>query len=220
MNYPLRELVARLSTVSALCLLAIAPNARADIIFDNGAPNQHNGNEMTDFLQSEDFTLTAPALLATVTFWDLQLSPSDYRGSLYWAIQQNAAGTPGAIIASGTTAAVAHTATGLQDTNGLGFSEFINTFSIDQTSLATGTYWLTLHDGPIANTNFADFYWEWSNDNGDGQEFDQIANTGWDSNLAEHAFQLGTVPEPGSIILLATVLGGLGLRMFRSSRKR
>ena len=211
------------SALFALPLMVFASFANADVVFNNGSPNQHNGNEMTDFLQSEDFTLGAAATVNSVTFWNLQGVPADYNGSIYWAIQADAAGTPGGIIASGTTAAVTRAATGLFATNG--FAEFSNIFSIAPTALSAGpTYWLTLHDGPTSDSNFADFYWEWSNDNGNGEEFDLVQNTVWDSNLADHAFLLeGTtsaVPEPRfvSLLLMAIILGGLGIRKWQSLR--
>ncbi len=190
----------------------------ADIVYSNGAPNQHNGNAMGDFLQSEDFTLAAPNFISTITFWDLEAGPGDFKGSLYWAIQKDAAGIPGAIVASSTNASVLRSATGLTDTSGL-FFEFKDIFNIAPTALSAGKYWLTLHDGPLGNTDFADFYWEWSNDDGNGQEFDLIANAGWDSNFAEHAFQLSNVPEPASLLLLATVLVPFAVRRLQTSRK-
>ena len=208
--------------VVAAGLLAAVPPASADVVvFDNGAPNQHGGNAMGDFLQAEDFTLANPTQIDSVTFWDLELSGADYKGSLYWAIQLDAGGTPGAIVATGTTSSVTRTATGLMDTSGT-YSEVKDVFDI-AASLSGGVkYWLTLHDGALADNNFADFYWEWSADNGNGEEFDLVQNTVWDSNLADHAFQLAgpaPVPEPGSILLLVTVLGGLGVCRFRASRK-
>ncbi|HYM36430.1 MAG TPA: PEP-CTERM sorting domain-containing protein [Steroidobacteraceae bacterium] len=176
---------------------------------------------MTDFLQSENFSLLALTNLNSVTFWNLQLSSADYLGSIYWAIQADSAGTPGTIIDSGTTSSVTRVATGLTDNTGT-FAEYSNTFDLPLVQLAAGTtYWLTLHDGPLTSTDFADFYWEWSNDFGDGQEFDQIANAGWDSNLAEHAFSLTGVPEPStvSLLLAALLFGSFGMRKLSASRK-
>jgi hypothetical protein len=195
----------------ALARLAIVPSARADsIAFSNGGPNQHGGNEMTDFLQSDVFTLSGTTEIIGVNFWDLEGSAGDYKGSVYWAIQQNAGSQPGAIIASGVTSSVIRTATGLFDTSGF-FAEVEDQFGINPIFLTPGTYWMTLHDGPTSLTSFSDFYWEWSHDTGSGQEYDLIANAGWDSNGAAHAFLLTTVPEPASLVLVA-----LGLGMFAS----
>jgi hypothetical protein len=197
------------------------PNARADVIvYDNGGPNQHGGSDMTDFLESEDFTLSGATIISDVNFWNFQLLASDYKGSLYWAIQANAAGTPGDTIASGLTSAVTRAATGLTDTSGI-YSEFTNSFNIAPTELGTGTYWLTLHNGPITDSNFSDFYWEWTADNGNSQAFDLVAGGPWNAALSENAFQLsGTeVPEPGSLILVGTILGGMALGRARLLRR-
>src|SRR5215472_14331618 len=112
-----RFLCACLLPLVPLCVLgALVPNARADVIvYDNGGPNQHGGSDMTDFLESEDFTLSGATIISDVNFWNFQLLASDYKGSLYWAIQANAAGTPGDTIASGLTSAVTRAATGLTD---------------------------------------------------------------------------------------------------------
>lgn len=206
-------------TLLAMCLLHLVmliPSANAGIVFDNGGPNQNGGNEMTDFLQSEDFILGGPALITDVHFWDLQLVPGDYKGAIYWALQYDQNGVPGLIAASGLTSAVTHTSTGLFDITGT-YAEYVNSFNITPATLPAGTYWLTLHDGDVTDINFANFYWEWSADIGDGQEFDLIAGL-WDSNGADHAFYLtGTpVPEPSYFMALATLLvAGRGARRFR-----
>ena len=219
MYLPRCSLSACLLPLVPLCLAGmLGPTAQADVIvYDNGGPNQHGGSDMTDFLQSEDFTLTQKTTITDVHFWNLQLQASDYKGSLYWAIQADAAGAPGAILASATTSAVTRAATGLKDISGI-YSEFADSFDITATTLNAGTYWLTLHDGAITDSNFADFYWEWTADNGNSQGFDLVANTGWNAALSENAFQL-SVPEPGSILLLVTILGGLGVSRFRFLRK-
>src|SRR5215831_18247094 len=153
MYLPRRSLCACLLPLVPWCVLGVlVPAAQADVIvYDNGGPNQHGGSDMTDFLESENFTLTQQTIITDVHFWNLQLQASDYKGSLYWAIQANAAGTPGAILASGTTSAVTRAATGLTDTSGI-YSEFTDSFNIAPTLLGAGTYWVTLHDGPITDS--------------------------------------------------------------------
>lgn len=220
MYLPRRSLCACLLPLVPLCVLGVlVPNAQADgIVYNNGGPNQHGGSDITDFLESEDFTLSGATIISDVDFWNFQLVAGDYKGSLYWAIQADARGTPGAIIASGTTPAVARAATGLTDTSGI-YSEFTDSFNIAPTELGAGTYWLTLHDGPITDSNFADFYWEWTADNGNSQAFDLVAGGPWNAALSENAFELsGPVPEPRSIVLVGTILACLGLsrsRLFR-----
>ena len=42
------------------------------IIYDNGGPNQQGGNEMTEWIQAEDFNLSADSTLMIVNFWDIE----------------------------------------------------------------------------------------------------------------------------------------------------
>ena len=42
------------------------------IIYDNGGPDQQNGNEMTEWIQAEDFNLSADSTLTSVNFWDIE----------------------------------------------------------------------------------------------------------------------------------------------------
>ena len=191
------------------------------VIYNNGAPNLANGNEMTQWMQAEDFTLASPAVVNDVIFWDIEAT-SAYQGSIYWSINANNAGTPGAQLFSGTEAAVTRTATG---GSAFGLTEFQNEFSIAPVSIPAGSYWLELHNGPVTSTTRADFYWETTGTGAGvfGQEDVAPFGDGFSSNGQEHAFELlnvEAVPEPSTWAWGLSLLGAVAFpRVRRRSAK-
>ena len=95
---------------------------------------------------------------------------------------------------------------------------FQNDFNIAVGGLAAGTYWLVLHNGPIGNTNFTDFYWDWTAAGSGNNGMEQSLNPavpGFTTNGAEHAFALfgspsalGS-PEPGAWVLVTSGFAAL-----------
>lgn len=202
-------------------LLAVGSTASAGpLVYNNGLPNQANGNEMTQWIQAEDFTLTTATTLGDARFWSV--SPAGaYQGSIVWQIYANAGGQPGALLHSGT-ANPTRTFTG----NNLFFGqEFQNDFALPNISLAAGTYWLGLHNGPLTTTNRLEFYWETTNVGGGNtgtargrEDVAPFGAGGWFNNGQEHAFQLfaTNVPEPMSMV----VFGGLAVAGLAGVRRR
>jgi hypothetical protein len=89
-----------------------------------------------------------------------------------------------------------------------GLNEFSYTFGVNFT-LAPGTYWLVLHNGPVNTIPATQFYWAWqSGISGNSKSQDlAVAGSPWVANEAELAFQLtGFTPEPASALLVG---GGL-----------
>jgi hypothetical protein len=193
--------------------------AHAGIIYNNGLPNQANGNEATTWVQTEEFSLTSAATLSKVEFWDIE-SPPGYAGSITWWITGDSGGNPdfNNIIGTGNLALSTHTLTA----NGctvLGFlCEYDNTFSLSVPLQAGVEYHLALHNGPITDTTRAGFYWE-TTGNTDSQTGLECNLTNgacynsWFNNGNEHAFILysgtTTVPEPGTLVMLGSGIIGL-----------
>jgi hypothetical protein len=176
------------------------------IIYDNGGPNQQNGNEMTEWIQAEDFNLSADSTLTIVNFWDIEVpGGAAYQGEIDWTLYADAGGMPGAAFASGAAVGGDVTRTFIQCcVLGL-YDEYSNSFNISPgVPLTAGTtYWLGLHNGPLTFTTRSEFYWETTNFNGtfagheDQAPFDGV----WFDNAEEHAFNLEGTTSTGQIVL-------------------
>lgn len=210
------------STILALAaLLCAAAPASAQVVYDNGGPNGQGGNEMTAWAQAEDFSLAAPATIGAVRFWGVERDASSYQGSIFWAILANDGAQPGSVLASGlaTPDRVAAGSTYFG-------TRYQYDFSIAPLALSDGVYWLALHNGPLATESREELYWETTGTNATlrGMETQLPDTDGWSSNGSEHAFllsgaQQSVVPEPGTVMLTATGLLGLGLGVSRRRRR-
>jgi hypothetical protein len=174
---------------------------RAAVVFDNGAPDHLDGYEFTHWIDANQFSLSAAQVITGIHLWEAEASNSFY-GAILWEIRANTANnTPGAVLFSGTSTNLLRTATGLVVHGFL--PEYDITFDIaSSASLPAGTYWLTLHNGPLSNNTGRDIFWETTvNGNlasslSDEAPFDGI----WDNNSSlddpnsQLAFQLIGVP--------------------------
>jgi len=216
------------STVLWAAALLLAPVIHAGVIYNNGAPaatDNNFGNEMTHWIEADNFSLAATDTIRGVEFWELNREdlPGDYNGSIDWFIYSDNSGSPGTVLASGNVAPT-RTATGvvLQSV----FTEFDMKFSIPD-FVATGgtTYWLGLHNGSTAtDTTNEQFFWEVGNAGVPPANHDFPLDTPgatWSESFNEFAFNLSNTafvtatPEPGTILLL-----GCGLAAFAIRRKR
>jgi PEP-CTERM motif-containing protein len=187
-------------------LAVFAPlGAHAQIIYDNGPPNQQNGNEMTQWIQAEDFSVATAMTLGSVNFWDIESPGTSYQGQIAWGIYSDAGGSPGTLLAGGAAIGGAVTRTFIQH-GVLGiYDEYSESFNITPFALAAGTtYWIGLHNGPLTFQTRSEFYWETTNGNKSftGHELIAPFTGGWSDNGQQHAFQLLAVPEPSTWALL------------------
>lgn len=206
-----------LAAAAALVFSAAPAHAQ---IYDNGAPNGSSGNEMTQWIQAEDFTLAGPATIGAVRFWAFAFSPGAYQGSIHYAFLADAGGMPGGLLQGGL---VTPTVTNLPP--GAFGPAYQLDFDIAPLNLGAGIFWLALHNGPLTTTNRLDFYWETTNANGTIRGMEDIApfDGVWSSNGQEHAFQLygaqQVVPEPATMVLLGSgLLGIAGIARRRRQR--
>lgn len=204
--------------IASVLLLLAAGSAQGGLIYNNGAPDSLNGNEMTSWIQAEDFTLGSPTVVTDVRFWAFGFNdPGSYAGSIVWSLYANNSGQPGALLSRNSVTPVRV----LDHSTGWGPS-YQYDFSVGSLNLGAGTYWLGLHNGPLATDSRMEFYWETTaansttRGNEDATAFDDGS---WYNNGYEHAFELfgdtATIPAPGALLL-----GGIGVSLVRWLNRR
>lgn len=198
-----------------LMLCSAMTSLAGSVVYDNGAPNQQNGNEMSAWIQAEDFGLAQNTTITGISFWTFDVG-SGYLGSIWYGIYSDNGGQPGTLLQDELLGSPSRSATGVLVFGT--YDEYAFNLAISP-FVATGglTYWLGLHNGPLTSTDRAEVYWETTNGNATatGHEFELQDPGGWSGNGAEHAFQLAgagsAIPEPSTLTLLGTALAGLGL---------
>ncbi len=206
----------------------------ASILYNNGSPNQASADSISDTLVAEDLPISAAATITGFEFWDIEGGAGSYNGSIAWILYSNVSNLPGVIVAQGLASTAGQiTRTATANTNVNGFAEVDNvvnaTASLTSGSLtlAAGTYWLGLHDGPLGTTTFQDFYWETTDTNatifGVGQDL-TVANQPFVDTTQEHAFNVSgdllVTPEPASIALMAAGMVGVAIFGRRKESRR
>ena len=193
--------------------LGLAHAAQAAIVFNNGAPNQVFGVNMSGNVVAEDFSIGSTTDVTNLRFWSIQSAIGDYSGSLSWAIYGNAGTQPGAVLQSGI-ASPAATSTGLS--TGFGYREFV--FDIATVfQLVAGNYWLGLANNPLNPANPSEMLWE-TTGGGIGSNALYLDGPSWINSGSNLAFFIegtpagpGTVPEPSTLPLLVIALVAAGL---------
>ena len=194
------------SILVAVALQFSTASYAADLIFDNGASNHDDGWEMTVWFEADDFVLTQPTQISGIKFWNYART-GYFTGVVTWEIYQNSASNgPGRLVTSGASLNLTHVATGFDLFDFL--FEAVTTFEISPVTLAPGTYWLALHNGPRTHVTRGMFWAPTGKNNSTGtpsQSREAVSSGAWYTNdypgmSSDLAFQVfGTVVPPFTI---------------------
>jgi hypothetical protein len=157
------------------------------LVFDGGAPDLAFGNEMTAWLQAEDFDAAHDSNVHFVRFWTLELA-GFWDGDCQITFHPDVGGAPGAAYFGALGNLVSRAPTGR---SAFALTEFEYTFAIPGgTFVPQGRNWLGLHMSSDCATR-DEVYWESTNFafGAFGHE-DGGCDGGPSPNFAQHAFQL------------------------------
>lgn len=220
-----------LQLMAVLGVFAIVP-ARAALLWDNGDPlEQSLGANISAFVIADQFSLSDPSTLESVTAFartnDASVDfLSTFSGTLGWAIYSDSSMAPGTLLASGSDTNPVITPTGLlgeQDAEIFQLDAMITT-----PLLAAGEYWLALRAAawgapdPAGGDPFAWIFWQYTagiTGNPLLADGDLANPTTWNLTTGrDPSFRIeGTViPEPGTMVLVG--LGAIGMLAVRRRR--
>jgi hypothetical protein len=209
--------------VTPFALTLAAPCARADVLFDNGPSTGWVGiaHDLTGSIQAEDFTLVRPVTIEAIRFYAIEQG-STYAGSILWSFREDQDEAPAPTAIAGSLIAADRALTGILNTDYRNSAESLVTVDIDPVTLGPGSYWLTLHNGPLSNNEPASstrmLMWQSTSATPSPglvglEDIVPFEGTWENAFFGERSFQLVGVPEPASVSSLLLV--GLAVRQRR-----
>ncbi len=129
-----------------------------------GAVHTQSGGNISSYVSASDFFIAGSRRINSLDAWLGDAGPENgqldfFSGALSWAIYTNVAGEPGTLVASGVDTSPALTDSGFNFTSG---GDIVRA-RIELTpapTLASGTWWLALHEGPWGSAaDGSNVYW-------------------------------------------------------------
>lgn len=209
------------------CVLGLAVSAlmcaHAGLIVSSGpAVTSLGGPEITAQQQSTPFQLLQTSTITSFDFTSIDLGSgfAGYAGSISWFIYADRNGAPGNVLANVAAVGAQRTLLGTDSYAGIPANIYLNTLSVPALTLAPGSYWLGLKNGPASLSGFNGFLWAQVGAPGaaaQAQTQSSLGTSGLKLNFDVYGSSFAPIPEPATFWLLTAAVATLGLARRRSS---
>lgn len=207
--------------LSVLGVAAAVP-AAAQVVYDNGAPDDVGGNEATAWIQTEDFLFANNTTInGAGVFIGGVGGIGSFDGLFNYYIYDDVGGIPGSILSSGSVGPTIAD-TGIPFVSGGNIFQFA--FGFGDFNAVGGTLY---HLGIHLNNGFErdELYWATTAPNATTRGIESFggALNNWSDNGQEHAFYLtgpSGVPEPATWALLFLGFAAIGGAMRAQKRRQ
>ncbi len=225
--------------IAVLAAVLFPGIAAAQVVQNNGVPDNRDGYNVTGTARTaNDFTIAGSGYKKTQTittltsfdFWALHdpVQTPSVTANFFWQILNDDGGTPGTTVVA--TGAVANGVGTHTEYFCCGDNHYLDAYlfsvSLGDLVIGNGVFWLAI--GGFTSVSPADqSLWYWATSAQTGNQVNSVLGGPFENVNSEGAFVLygtsstpmATVPEPGTMLLMASGLAGLAGVRIRRRRK-